>query len=116
MKIKNMSRDVLKGECILIIVSLLWGSSFLFQKKGMDYVGPFTLGACRFLLGALILLPIVIISSKKKKKVTKSLKFLISISHLFQLTLLQKILNFLAFLDCHLVDLVLMWKSKHSLI
>ncbi len=66
MKIKNMSRDVLKGECILIIVSLLWGSSFLFQKKGMDYVGPFTLGACRFLLGALILLPIVIISSKKK--------------------------------------------------
>lgn len=68
MKIKNINRDVLKGEGILVLVSLLWGSSFLFQKKGMDFVGPFTLGAFRFTIGALILLPIVMIYSKKKSK------------------------------------------------
>lgn len=67
MKIKNMSRNFLRGEFILVIVSLLWGSSFMFQKKGMDYVGPFTLGACRFLIGAMILFPVVIFSLRKKE-------------------------------------------------
>ena len=66
MKIKHLSRNFLKGEFILVIVSLLWGSSFIFQKKGMDYIGPFTLGAFRFLIGALILLPIVIFCSRNK--------------------------------------------------
>lgn len=48
-----------KGEAILFLAALLWGSCFVFQKEGMDYIGPYTLGACRFLLGALILIPVM---------------------------------------------------------
>ncbi|MDO5518832.1 MAG: DMT family transporter [Clostridium sp.] len=71
MKTKCMNKNIFKGECILVIVSLLWGSSFLFQKRGMDFIGPFTLGVFRFFLGALVLTPVVLIFSKRTEKNTK---------------------------------------------
>lgn len=74
MKTKCMNKNIFKGECILVIVSLLWGSSFLFQKKGMDFIGPFTLGVFRFFLGAFVLMPIVLIFSKKTAESTKDKK------------------------------------------
>lgn len=45
----------LKGELILLITAIIWGTSFISQKLGMNYVEPFTFGASRFLLGALFL-------------------------------------------------------------
>lgn len=48
-----------KGEMLLLLASVIWGSSYIFQKMGMDYVGPFTFGFFRFTIGALALLPII---------------------------------------------------------
>lgn len=45
----------LKGELILLITAIIWGTSFISQKLGMNFVEPFTFGASRFLLGALFL-------------------------------------------------------------
>lgn len=64
MNIRKVS--TIKGEISLLLAAVLWGSCFIFQKKGMDYIGPFTLGTFRFILGSLVLLPVVMILSKKK--------------------------------------------------
>ncbi len=49
----------LKGEVILFIAALIWGIAFVFQSTAADVLGPLTFGACRFLLGALSLLPLL---------------------------------------------------------
>lgn len=59
--------STIKGEISLLLAAVLWGSCFIFQKKGMDYIGPFTLGTFRFILGSLVLLPVIMILSEKKQ-------------------------------------------------
>ncbi len=59
--------NTIKGEISLLLAAILWGSCFIFQKKGMDYIGPFTFGTFRFILGSLVLLPVIMIISKKKR-------------------------------------------------
>ena len=55
----------IKGELMLMLAALIWGSAFIFQKMGMDYIGPFTFGVFRFGIGALALLPVIWISDKR---------------------------------------------------
>ena len=57
-----------KGELCLMLAALIWGSAFIFQKMGMDHVGPFTFGFFRFTLGALALLPVIFIYGKLNQK------------------------------------------------
>jgi len=58
----------LKGSLLLLLTAFIWGTSFVSQKLGMNYVEPFTFGASRFLLGALVLLPLIFIFDAAKKK------------------------------------------------
>lgn len=58
-----------RGELMLIITALIWGVSFVAQRAGMDYIGPFTLNGIRCLLGALALLPVIIIMDYQRKKI-----------------------------------------------
>lgn len=53
-----------KGEVYLLLAAMIWGSAFIFQKMGMDYIGPFLFGFFRFTLGALALLPVIWLSGK----------------------------------------------------
>lgn len=57
-----------KGEFCLFMAALIWGSAFIFQKLGMDHIGPFTFGLFRFCLGSIALLPVIFITDKIKKK------------------------------------------------
>ncbi len=43
----------------LLITAFIWGISFVAQKAGMEYVGPFTFNASRTFLGGLSLLPVI---------------------------------------------------------
>lgn len=43
----------------LLLTGLIWGVSFVAQRAGMEYVGPFTFNTVRSLLGALSLLPVI---------------------------------------------------------
>ena len=56
-----------KGEFCLFLAAFIWGSAFIFQKMGMDHIGPFTFGIFRFCLGALALLPMIWISGAINK-------------------------------------------------
>jgi len=54
----NLKREKIKGSAFLFFASLIWGSTFVAQSVGMDYIEPFTFNAVRFLLGGLVLLPV----------------------------------------------------------
>lgn len=60
-----------RGEALLLLASLIWGSSYMFQKMGMDYVGPFTFGFFRFCIGALALVPVIWIFDRNRAKAGK---------------------------------------------
>ena len=53
-------KQQLKGEGLLFLAALIWGVSFVFQKVGMDYVGPMTFGLMRFSIGSIALFPFIV--------------------------------------------------------
>lgn len=53
-----------KGQLYLLLAAVIWGSAFIFQKMGMDHIGPFTFGVFRFILGSVALLPVIWISDR----------------------------------------------------
>ena len=64
-------RMQLRGNLMLLLTAMIWGSGFVAQSAGMDYVGPFTMRACRFLLSALVLLPIIALRDRTGKSVNR---------------------------------------------
>lgn len=63
-----MSKEKLIGNMLLLLTSIIWGSAFVAQRVGMDYVGPLTFGAARFILAALILIPVIHLLEKNIRK------------------------------------------------
>lgn len=57
----------MKSSLLLFITAVIWGVAFVAQSVGMDYVGPFTFNAVRFLLGGIVLLPLVWQRSRKQR-------------------------------------------------
>lgn len=62
-----MSRK-LKGTIQLLICSFIWGVAFVAQSVGMDYVGPWTFICSRYLIGAVVLIPVIIFFDKYDSK------------------------------------------------
>ena len=58
----------MRGELILLLAAMLWGTCFVFQKMGMDYIGAYTLGAFRFIIGGLALIPVIVLFTKMEHK------------------------------------------------
>ncbi len=58
---------------MLFMAALIWGFAFAFQSQGMDHMGPLTFNGVRFLIGAVVLVPVIFLFKKpgEKKKVTK---------------------------------------------
>ncbi len=55
----------MKYRLLLLLASLIWGVAFVAQVVGMDSVGPHTFNGVRFLLGTLVLLPVIYFSKKE---------------------------------------------------
>lgn len=54
-----------QANLILLITALIWGFGFVAQRMGMDHLGPYAFNVCRFLVGALSLLPLLFFLRKK---------------------------------------------------
>ena len=68
-----MNKSNIKGNVILMITALIWGTAFVAQSVGMDYVGPFTFITARYIIGGVFLLPCIYLLDKMNKKtVTES--------------------------------------------
>jgi len=48
------------SSLLLLLTAIIWGFAFVAQRLGMEFTGPFTFNACRFGLGAFILIPLLI--------------------------------------------------------
>lgn len=60
---------------LLILLSMIWGSSFILIKKSLDHFSPYQVGALRVLIAGIILMPIAI--SKYRLFPKKHLKWLL---------------------------------------
>jgi len=54
-----------------VVTSILWGSAFVAQDMGMDFIGPHTFNVGRFFVGFLTLLPFFLFFELKKIKKKK---------------------------------------------
>ncbi|MCP2037166.1 DMT family transporter [Chryseobacterium sp. HSC-36S06] len=60
---------------LLVLLSVIWGSSFILIKKSLEHFNPYEVGALRVLIAGIILLPFAIMNIRKFPK--KHLKWLI---------------------------------------
>lgn len=64
---KNRKNNLI-GSMLLTLCAIIWGSSFVAQTAGAEFVGPFTFIAIRSLLGSAALVPVVAVMTFFKKK------------------------------------------------
>ena len=57
----------LKYSLLIVLAAFIWGSAFVAQSVGMNYIGPFTFGMSRFIIGSIVLIPVILISDRLKK-------------------------------------------------
>lgn len=59
---------------MLLTASIIWGTAFVAQSEGMNYVEPFTYNALRTLLGGFVLIPIILAfkAAEKRKNALKT--------------------------------------------
>jgi len=60
---------------LLVVLSIIWGSSFILIKKSLEHFTPYEVGALRVLIAGIVLLPLAILNIKKFPRI--HLKWLI---------------------------------------
>ena len=64
-------RQRIKGSLILMLTAIVWGSGFVAQSAGREFIGANTFNGIRMLIGSFVLLPVVLYNIKVKKTITK---------------------------------------------
>ena len=64
----------MRGNLLLLLASLIWGTAFVAQSVGMEHIGPFTFMAARSIIGALSLVPVILLQNARKKHMGQPLK------------------------------------------
>ena len=68
-----------QANLLLLIASFIWGTAFISQALGMDFIGPFTFSCARTFLGFLVVLPFALFFEQnnfKKIYYNKNLLFI----------------------------------------
>ena len=55
-----------RGNILLLITALIWGTAFVAQQVGMEELGPFSYASARFFLGTLFLWGLWLMDSRKR--------------------------------------------------
>jgi drug/metabolite transporter (DMT)-like permease len=55
----------IQANLLLTVVALIWGSAFVAQSQGMADVGPLLFTGVRFLIGALVVLPLAVLEWRR---------------------------------------------------
>ena len=63
-----MDKNKMKGNILLMMTAMIWGTAFVAQKAGMDLLGPIAFNGIRTLVGALSLIPVILIMGRGKKQ------------------------------------------------
>ncbi len=62
-----MKRNKLLGNILLFIAAIIWGTAFVFQRTGMEDIGPIAFNAARTTLSAIVVAPIALWRIKHTK-------------------------------------------------
>ncbi len=62
-----MKKVSLRSSFLLFLAAFIWGVAFVAQSVGMDYMGPLSFNGARFLMGSLVLIPVIIFRRRKNK-------------------------------------------------
>ncbi len=57
-----------RGTLTLVLAALIWGTAFVAQSVGMDYIGPFTFNGVRNLVACVALSPVIFFFDNKRKR------------------------------------------------
>ena len=49
----------------MLIAAFIWGTTFVAQTTGMDTIGPFSFNTARYIIGAIVLLPLALIERRR---------------------------------------------------
>lgn len=71
-----MKNKKVLANTLLLITAIIWGSAFVAQKEGMNYVSPFTFNFARFALSTLVLLPVVYFMEKAEQSKRKNTSYI----------------------------------------
>ena len=63
-----MKRMTGKNTLMLFLTAFIWGTAFVAQSVGMDYIGPFTFTCVRSLIGGIFLIPCICFLDKWRAK------------------------------------------------
>lgn len=63
-----MQKKHMRGDLLLLLTAVIWGSAFVAQSVGMEYIGPFTYQTIRSFLGAVSLLPVIWAANRRQKR------------------------------------------------
>lgn len=63
-----MNKQKLKGNALLLLTALVWGTSFIAQSKGVESISPVAFNGIRSILGGIVLLPVIWWLDHEKKK------------------------------------------------
>lgn len=56
----------MQSNILLLITAFIWGSAFVAQKSGMEFIDPFTYNGIRTFIGGLVLIPVIFIMNMGK--------------------------------------------------
>lgn len=57
-------KQQIKSSLILLLTATIWGTAFVAQSSGMDYVGGFTFNCTRSIIGGIVLIPCIFLLRK----------------------------------------------------
>lgn len=65
---ERTKRKSMGSSVMLMLTALIWGTAFVAQSEGMNYVGGFTFNGFRFLLGGVVLTPCIFFLRKLNRQ------------------------------------------------
>lgn len=63
-----MNKTQIQHSLLLLLTAVIWGTAFVAQSVGMDYVGPFTFLCTRSFIGGAALLPVIAFMDRQKSE------------------------------------------------
>lgn len=63
-----MKTTQIRNSLLLLLAAVIWGSAFVAQSTGMDYVGPFTFSFVRNMIGGTVLIPVIFLFRQLRGK------------------------------------------------
>ncbi len=55
-----------KSSLMLFMAAFIWGTAFVAQSVGMEYLGPLSFNGARFLLGSIVLVPVICLGRRRR--------------------------------------------------